>query len=235
MGMQIHSIQYNLSLDKLLFSPSLLPAKLNNKSNKFGGFDPLVKKNKAKWKVVTVSAAASSSGSVPAAPLWDTWSPDKATPSPSLSDVLWPSLGAFAGMALLGKMDQLLAPIGLSMTIAPLGAVCAVLFISPKAPAARKYNMFMAQIGCAALGVLAYTILGPGWLARGAALSASLAFMIYTKSTHPPAASLPLLFIDGAKLHGLNYWYALFPGAAGCLLLSVLQEIVYYLKENFKF
>ena len=93
--MQIHSIQYNLSLDKLLFSPSLLPAKLNNKSNKFGGFDPLVKKNKAKWKVVTVSAAASSSGSVPAAPLWDTWSPDKATPSPSLSDVLWPSLGMF--------------------------------------------------------------------------------------------------------------------------------------------
>ena len=39
------------------------------------------------------------------------------------------------------------------------------------------------------------------------------------------AASLPLLFIDGAKLHGLNYWYALFPGAAGCLLLSVLVSL----------
>lgn len=45
--------------------------------------------------------------------------------------------GAFAAMALLGKMDQILAPKGLSMTIAPLGAVCAVLFATPSAPAAR--------------------------------------------------------------------------------------------------
>lgn len=46
--------------------------------------------------------------------------------------------------------------------------------------------MFMAQIGCAAIGVIAFTLLGPGWLSRGASLAASIAFMIYTKSTHPP-------------------------------------------------
>lgn len=243
-------IQYSFSSPNktLLFSPLSLPPisslllqrslNHNKSTNYYHGsvvpgcvkYDPLrttVSKRRRNFKVV-----ASSSGDVAA---WDTWSPDKATPSPSLSDVLWPSLGAFAGMAMLGKMDQLLAPKGLSMTIAPLGAVCAVLFITPKSPAARKYNMFMAQIGCAAIGVLAFTLLGPGWLSKGAGLAASLAFMIYTKSTHPPAASLPLLFIDGAKLHGLNYWYALFPGAAGCILLSLLQEIVYYLKENVKF
>ena len=50
----------------------------------------------------------------------------------------------------------------------------------------QKYNMFMAQIGCAAIGVLAFTLLGPGWLARSSALAASMAFMIYTGSTHPP-------------------------------------------------
>ncbi|KAG9129495.1 hypothetical protein Leryth_013071 [Lithospermum erythrorhizon] len=86
----------------------------------------------------------------------------------------------------------------------------------------QKYNMFTAQIGCAAIGVIAFTILGPGWLARSTALAAAMAFMIYTRSVHPPAASLPLLFIDGAKLHGLNYWYALFPGAAGCILLCII-------------
>lgn len=178
--------------------------------------------------------ASSSAGNV-AAPLWDTWSPDKASASPSLSEILWPSLGAFAAMAMLGKVDQVLAPRGISMTIAPLGAVCAVLFITPKSPAARKYNMFMAQIGCAAIGVLALSLLGPCWLARSVALAASIAFMISTKSNHPPAASLPLLFIDGAKLHHLNFWYSLFPGAAGCIILSLIQEMVYYLKENYKF
>ncbi|OVA09080.1 HPP [Macleaya cordata] len=130
--------------------------------------------------------------------------------------------GAFAAMAILGKIDQMLAPKGISMTIAPLGAVCAVLFAAPSSPAAKKYNMFMAQIGCAAFGVIAFSVFGPGWLARSVSLAASIAFMIYTRTMHPPAASLPILFIDAAKLHHLNLWYALFPGAAGCILLCLI-------------
>ncbi|CAA3015268.1 transmembrane DDB_G0273707 DDB_G0273361-like [Olea europaea subsp. europaea] len=170
-----------------------------------------------------------------AAPVWDGWVPDKGSKAPSLSEIFWPSAGAFAAMAILGKIDQLLAPKGISMTVAPLGAVCAVLFATPSSPGARKYNIFVAQIGCAAIGVLAFSIFGPGWLARSAALSAALAFMIFSRAVHPPAASLPLLFIDGAKLHHLNFWYSLFPGAGACIILCLIQEIVSYLKENFKF
>ncbi|KAJ6293945.1 hypothetical protein OIU76_022091 [Salix suchowensis] len=168
---------------------------------------------------------------------WDSWKPDSTTPAsaPSFSDIFWPSAGAFAAMAIFGKMDQILAPKGISMTIAPLGAVAAILFVTPSSPGARKYNMFMAQIGCAAIGVIALSLFGPSWLARSAALSASIAFMIYTRSTHPPAASLPILFIDGARFHHLNFWYALFPGAAGCIILCLIQEIVCYLKDNLKF
>ncbi|RCV41455.1 hypothetical protein SETIT_9G137500v2 [Setaria italica] len=153
----------------------------------------------------------------------------------SISDVLWPSAGAFLAMAVLGKMDQMVAFKGVSLTIAPLGAVCCVLFSAPDSPAAKKYNMFVAQIGCAALGVLALSLFGPGWLARGAALSACIAFMTITGASHPPAASLPLLFIDGPKFHNLQFWYALFPGAAGCAVLCLIQEVVVYLKKNFKF
>ncbi|KAH1248692.1 LRR receptor-like serine/threonine-protein kinase FEI 1 [Glycine max] len=50
----------------------------------------------------------------------------------------------------------------------------------------EKYNVFMAQIGCAAIGVLALTIFGPGWLARSASIGASVAYMIITNSVHPP-------------------------------------------------
>nr|GMC74294.1 transmembrane protein DDB_G0273707/DDB_G0273361-like [Ipomoea batatas] len=185
---------------------------------------------------LTIFASSSSSSS--SVSVWDGWLPEKAaaaSKAPSLSDIFWPSAGAFAAMAILGKIDQILAPKGVSITIAPLGAVCAVLFATPSSPGARKYNMFLAQIGCAAFGVLALTIFGPGWLARSSALAASIAFMIYTRAVHPPAASLPILFIDAAKLHQLNYWYALFPGATGCILLCVIQDMVCYLKENFKF
>ncbi|KAE8697748.1 LRR receptor-like serine/threonine-protein kinase FEI 1-like [Hibiscus syriacus] len=168
-------------------------------------------------------------GNVALPDLWKSWKPQKSSSAPSLSDVLWLSAEVFAAMAILGKMDQILAPRGVSMTIAPLGAICAVLFASPSSPAARKYNMFTAQIGCAAIGVAAFTIFGPAWLARSAALAASIAFMIYTP------ASLPILFIDGVKSHQLSFWYAFFPGAAGCIILALIQEVVCYLTDNLKF
>lgn len=40
-------------------------------------------------------------------------------------------------MAVLGRMDQMMAFKGVSLTIAPLGAVCAVLFTAPDSPAAK--------------------------------------------------------------------------------------------------
>lgn len=157
------------------------------------------------------------------------------TPAPTLSDVLWPSAGAFLAMALLARMDHIVASKGVSFTIAPLGAVCAVLLAAPTSPAAKKENMFLAQITCAAFGVIALLVFGPGWLARSTAVAASIAFMILTRATHPPAASLPILFIDGAKLHHLGFWYVVFPGAVGCILLCIIQEMVLYLKANCRF
>lgn len=94
--------------------------------------------------------------------VWDGWMPEKSSKAPPLSDIIWPSagrvlsltnlfryvdkinhlftyykIGAFAAMAMLGKIDQILAAKGISMTIAPLGAVCAVLFATPASPGAR--------------------------------------------------------------------------------------------------
>ncbi|KGN64262.2 uncharacterized protein LOC105434855 [Cucumis sativus] len=223
----------NHSFVSLLPSCHLLNGKRGISARSLGLFnDWRRRRNRGSDRIGHRSIVASS---IAGTPVSDGSKPEKGFVSPPLSDILWPSAGAFAAMALLGKMDQILAPKGLSMTIAPLGAVCAVLFATPSAPAARKYNIFLAQIGCAAIGVLAFTLLGPGWLARSSALAASMAFMIYTGSTHPPAASLPILFIDGAKMQQLNFWYALFPGAAGCILLCLIQELVVLLKEKIKF
>ncbi|CAH2043801.1 unnamed protein product [Thlaspi arvense] len=184
-----------------------------------------------------VSTVVASAGNLTAPSSWESWKPDKAAAATAilLSDVIWPAAGAFAAMAIMGRMDQILSPKGIAMSVAPLGAVCAILFTTPSAPAARKYNMFLAQIGCAAIGVIALSAFGPGWLARSVALATSIAFMVIARANHPPAASLPLMFIDGAKFHHLNFWYALFPGAAACVILCLLQSIVCYLKDNIKF
>ena len=46
--------------------------------------------------------------------------------------------------------------------------------------------MVVAHMGCALIGILALLAFGPGWVARGAAVGASVAYMQFTGSLHPP-------------------------------------------------
>jgi CBS-domain-containing membrane protein len=67
----------------------------------------------------------------------------------------------------------------------------------------------VSHLGCAALGVAALAVFGPGWVARAVALAAAIAFMQYTGSLHPPGDLLTLythikydafpLFVSGIK------------------------------------
>jgi len=63
--------------------------------------------------------------------------------------------------------------------------------------------MFTAQIGCAAIGVLAFSAFGPSWLARSTALAASIAFMVITRANHPPGNSI--LFFGNIEISSLKY------------------------------
>lgn len=49
-------------------------------------------------------------------------------------------------MAILGKMDQMISSKGISMSVAPLGAVSAILFTTPSAPAARVIHKPLLHI-----------------------------------------------------------------------------------------
>jgi hypothetical protein len=69
----------------------------------------------------------------------------------------------------------------------------------------QKYNMFVAQIGCAACGVIALSLFGPGWLARSAALSSCIAFMTITGSTHPPGKIPKTNYALRCRTAGISY------------------------------
>ena len=47
--------------------------------------------------------------------------------------------------------------------------------------------MFISHIGCETLGVIALVVFGLGWVSRSVSLAASVAFMIYSGSFHPPS------------------------------------------------
>lgn len=50
----------------------------------------------------------------------------------------------------------------------------------------QRWNVVVAHMGCALIGVLALLAFGPGWVARGAAVGASVVYMQFTGSLHPP-------------------------------------------------
>ncbi|CAK8575300.1 unnamed protein product [Lathyrus sativus] len=143
------------------------------------------------WRFINTrrNVIVKASSDVASPSIWENWKPPKSFPTLSFSGILWPYACAFVAVAILGKLDQLLTPKGLSITVALLGAVSALLFASPSAPSTRKYSMLMAQIGCAAIGVLVFTMFGPGWLSKGPSVAACVAYMIYTvgrfQTPHP--------------------------------------------------
>eukprot|EP00271_Cylindrocystis_brebissonii_P011715 TRINITY_DN29635_c0_g1_i1.p1 TRINITY_DN29635_c0_g1~~TRINITY_DN29635_c0_g1_i1.p1 ORF type:complete len:288 (-),score=35.09 TRINITY_DN29635_c0_g1_i1:783-1529(-) len=152
-----------------------------------------------------------------------------------LSDIVWTALGTFASIGLLAYLDKTFARHGLSVTMGSFGAVATILFATPGAPGAKRWNILVGHMGCALMGILALLWLGPGWKARAVALSLGVAFMQFTGSMHPPAAGVAMLFVDSARFHSLKWWYILFPGMFGCFCLILLQESIFFLKENVKF
>ncbi|CAK8530869.1 unnamed protein product [Lathyrus sativus] len=77
--------------------------------------------------------------------IWENWKNPKSFSTLSFSGILWPSAGAFVAVAILGKLDQLLTPKELTITIALLGAVSALLFASPSAPSTRKHQFLLSS------------------------------------------------------------------------------------------
>ncbi|GAQ81777.1 hypothetical protein KFL_000900330 [Klebsormidium nitens] len=154
--------------------------------------------------------------------------------SPPASDIFWAALGAFAGMASLSYLDQHLVRRGLTrLTIGPTAAIAVILTASPKAPVAAKWNIFVAHMGAAIASIAALALFGPGWLARAVGVAASVAFMQFTGSLHPPAAGLALLFVDSATHQSLGWRYVVFPGLAAALVLVLVTEAVSLLRRSF--
>lgn len=156
---------------------------------------------------------------------------------PPLSDIVWTAAGAFAAMAGLAWADSFLSPRGLSPVLGSWAAVSCILLAAPSSPSASRRRVITAHAGCSLVGVAALKFLGSsgGWPVKAVALAAAVAFMHFADALHPPAAGLPLMYLDIPRLHSLGGWYVLFPGVLGCLALFLLQDVVLFLKKTFKF
>lgn len=140
---------------------------------------------------------------------------------PPIADALRSFVGAFLGIGSVAFMDQfLLADSDLAYVIGAFGATAVLVFAAPASPLAQPWNVVVGHVVSALIGVALFQLLGPSWLAAALAVSLAIFAMQMTRSTHPPGGASALIAVAGSpQIHDLGFLYALFPVAAGALVL----------------
>ncbi len=147
----------------------------------------------------------------------------------SFTEKVLSALAALGGIALvLLASSMVLAPAGLPLVVASMGASAVLLFAVPMGPMSQPWSFAGGHLISAFIGITIARLV-PG-LVPAAALAVSLAIlaMYLTGSLHPPGGATALaLVIGGPSVHALGYQFLLTP-----LLLNIVLLLSWALLIN---
>lgn len=137
--------------------------------------------------------------------------------------LLWCLLGAAVGLTLA---LYLAGPYVSPFLLASLGGTAVFLFGLTRAPAAQPRALLGGHLGGALIGIACYQFLGDALPVYVLALVLTLAYMLLTRTVHPPAGANPILMI---YVHA--NWAALFQpvllGVGTLVLMAVVWSRLY--------
>jgi len=144
-------------------------------------------------------------------------------------DHLWTFIGSFAGIGLIGLLNQnVFTQSDNLFLIGSFDASSVLIYGIVNSPLAQPRNLVGGHVICALVGVTVhYIIPNEIWLSSAFAVSLSIVMMQITKTLHPPGGATALIAnIGSEKVTSLGYFYVLSPVLSGVLILLLVALIV---------
>lgn len=140
-------------------------------------------------------------------------------PKPSLKIIAWAAAGAFLAIAVLALFAQ---QSGLALMMGSFGASCIMVFGFSDVPFAQPRNVIAGHLLATLTGLIFLHLAGPQWWSMALAVAIAIAVMMATRTTHPPAASNPVIVM---LIHP-GWDFLVTPTLLGAVLI-VLVALVY--------
>jgi CBS-domain-containing membrane protein len=110
----------------------------------------------------------------------------------TVRDLSWSAAGASIAIAIaLWFVADGRSP----LLLASLGASTVILFALTESEAAQPRALFGGHLGGALIGIMAFRFFGDGLWVSVLAFVLTMAFMVLTRTIHPPAGANPLLMV----------------------------------------
>jgi CBS-domain-containing membrane protein len=113
------------------------------------------------------------------------------------------------------------------LLFASLASSAFLIYLDPGHAVNKVRTLVMAQIGSAALGLLSFSLLGPGYLSGGVSMVLAIYTMVLLDAMHPPAVSTALSF--GLKAGDENNLVLFGLAVAITAILVVLEKMALWL------
>jgi CBS-domain-containing membrane protein len=137
--------------------------------------------------------------------------------------LLWCLVGAACGIAL---SLAVVGPPGTPFLLASLGGTAVFLFGLTRAPAAQPRALLGGHLGGALIGIACYQAFGEALWVYALALVLSLAFMLLTRTVHPPAGANPILMVS-VHAGWSVLWQPVLLGVGALVLVTVVWSRLY--------
>ena len=129
------------------------------------------------------------------------------------------SVGTAAALAVAGPPFS-------AFLLASLGGTAVFLFGLTRAPATQPRALFGGHLGGAFIGIACYQAFGESLPVYVLALVLSLAFMLLTRTVHPPAGANPILMVY-AHAHWSALWQPVLLAISALVLVAVVWSRLY--------